>query len=46
MHVMIGEGAGLEVFEALVEVHPESVQLPDEVREGAAWETVGLWMRV
>jgi len=38
--------AGLEVVEALLEAHPEAAQAADEVRGGAAWETMGLWMRV
>jgi len=38
--------AGLEVVEALLEAHPEAAQAADEVRGGAARETMGLWMRV
>jgi len=44
LHLAASNGAGLEVVKALLEAHPEAAQEADEVRGGAAWETVGLWM--
>jgi len=38
--------AGLQVVATLLEAHPEAAQVADEVRGGAAWETVGLWLCV
>jgi hypothetical protein len=44
LHLAATHGAGLEVVKALLEAHPEAAQEANEVRGGAAWETVGLWM--
>jgi len=46
LHLAAMNGAGLEVVKALLEAHPEAAQEANEVRGGAAWETVGLWMCV
>jgi len=46
LHLAASTGTGLEVVEALLEAHPEAAQAADEVRGGAAWEAVGLWMCV
>ena len=44
LHLAARNGAGLEMVKALLEAHPEAAQAADEVRGGAAWETMGLWM--
>jgi len=38
--------AGLEMMAALLQVHHQAAEVADEVRGGAEWETVGLWVCV
>ena len=46
LHLAVRNGAGLEVVQVLLAAHLEAAQAAGEVRGGAAWETVGLWMCV